>query len=79
MWAFSIGCDWNQCRFPCTFLTFGCLSFPKANNVQNLCLLAIPIQEGHSGECQYNLVVSFMDVLAPDWKYSLIGIATDGA
>ena len=48
-------------------------------DLQNLHLLAIPMRERHTGEYQYNLVVSLLVVLAPNWKYQLIGIGTDGA
>jgi hypothetical protein len=37
------------------------------------------MRERHTGEYQYNLVVSLLDILAPNWKHQLIGIATDGA
>jgi hypothetical protein len=37
------------------------------------------MRERHTGEYQYNLVVSLLDVLAPNWRHQLIGIATDGA
>jgi hypothetical protein len=48
-------------------------------DIQNLYLLAIPMRERHTGEYQANLVVSVLDVLAPNWRYQLIGIATDAA
>ena len=47
-------------------------------DLQNLHLLAIPMRERHTGEYQFNLVVSLLNVLAPNWRHQLIGIATDG-
>jgi hypothetical protein len=48
-------------------------------DLQNLHLLAIPMQERHTGEYQFNLVVSLLNVHAPNWRHQLVGIATDGA
>ena len=49
-------------------------------DVQNLHLLAIPMQERHTGEYyQFNLVVSLLNVLTPNWRHQVIEIATDGA
>ncbi len=77
LWAFSIGLDAgnNACSSYCDIRMW---CFFKGN-LQNLHLLAIPIWEQHTGEYQYNLVVSLLDVLAPNWRHELIGTAMDGA
>jgi hypothetical protein len=77
LWAFSIGLDAGN-NAGSSYLDIRMQCFFKGN-LQNLHLLAIPMRERHTGEYQYNLVVSLLDVLAPNWRHQLIGIATDGA
>jgi len=77
LWAFSIGLDAGN-NAGSSYLDIRMRCFFKGN-LQNLHLLAIPMRERHTGEYQYNLVVSLLDVLAPNWRHQLIGIATDGA
>jgi hypothetical protein len=36
-------------------------------------------QEKHSGGFHFKLLASALDVLVPNWKYKLIGVATNGA
>ena len=75
--AFSIGLNAGN-NAGSSYLDIRMQCFFKGN-LQNLHLLAIPMRERHTGEYQYNLVVSLLDVLAPNWRHQLIGIATDGA
>jgi hypothetical protein len=77
MWAFSIGLDAGN-NAGSSYLEIRMRCFFKGD-LQNLHSLAIPMREQHTGEYQYNLVVSLLDAIAPNWKYQLIGIATDGA
>ncbi len=77
IWPFSIGLDARN-NAGSLYLDIWMHCFFKGN-LQNLHLLAIPVQEQHIGEDQYNLVVSPLDILAPNWKHQLIGIATDNA
>ena len=49
------------------------------NNLQNFHLIAIPTRERHTGKHQYSLIVTTFDVLAPQWRHQLIGVASDGA
>ena len=67
IWAFSIGRD-----------TGNYAGSPNLD-IQNLHLVAIPLREQHTGQYQFNLVVTLLDVLAPNWRHQLIGIAIDGA
>ncbi|KAI2500302.1 hypothetical protein MHU86_14182 [Fragilaria crotonensis] len=76
VWAFSIGLDaGNNAGSSYLDIRMRCLF---KGDIQNLHLLAIPMRERHTGEYQANLVVSLLDVLAPNWRHQLIGIATDG-
>ncbi len=77
IWAFSIRIDAGN-NAGSSFLDVRMRCFFKGD-IQNLHLLAIPICEQHTGEYQANLVVSVLDVLAPNWRHQLIRIATDGA
>jgi hypothetical protein len=71
IWAFSIGLDAGN-NEGSLYLDLRMRSFLKGN-LQNLHLLAIPMQEQRTNEYQYNLVVSLLE-------HQLIGIiATDGA
>jgi hypothetical protein len=74
LWVFSIGLNAGN-NEGSSYLDIRMLCFFKGN-LQNLHLLAIPMQERHTGEYPYNLVVSLLDVLAPFWRHQLIGIAT---
>ncbi|KAI2490908.1 hypothetical protein MHU86_23673 [Fragilaria crotonensis] len=75
VWAFSIGLDaGNNAGSSYLDIRMRCLF---KGDIQNLHLLAIPMRERHTGEYQANLVVSLLDVLAPNWRHQLIGIATD--
>jgi hypothetical protein len=47
--------------------------------MQNLHLVARPMRERHTGEYQYDLIVAAINVLAPEWRHQMIGVATDGA
>jgi hypothetical protein len=49
------------------------------DTLQNLHLLVIPMRERHTGKYQYGLYVAALDVLAPEWRHQLIGVASDGA
>ena len=49
------------------------------NDLHNFHVLAIPMQERHTGVYQYGLIVQVLDVLAPDWWYQLIGLSSHGA
>ena len=77
LWAFSIGLDAGN-NAGSSYLDIHMRCFFKGD-LQNLHLLVIPMRERHTGENQYNLVVHLLDVVAPNWRHQLIGIATDGA
>ena len=77
VWAFSIGLDAGN-NAGSSYLDIRMRCFFKGD-IQNLHLLAIPMRDRHTGEYQFSLVVTLLDVLAPNWRHQLIGIATDGA
>jgi hypothetical protein len=77
VWAFSIAIDaGNNAGTPYLDLRMRCYF---KNNVQNFHLVAIPMRERNTGENLYDLIVATLDVLAPEWRHQLIGVATDGA
>ena len=77
VWAFSIGLDSGN-NAGSSYLEIRMRCFFKGD-IQNLHLLAIPMRDRHTGEYQFSLVVTLLDVLAPNWRHQLIGIATNGA
>jgi hypothetical protein len=77
VWAFSIGLDGGN-NAGTAYLAV-CIRCYYNHNIQNFHLLAIPMREKHTGEYQFDLVVSALNILCPAWKFKLIGIATDGA
>lgn len=77
VWAFSIGFDAaNHMRSSYLDVRMRCY---YNGELHNLHLMAIPMRERHTGEYQFQLVVSLLNVLAPNWRYQLIGVTTDGA
>lgn len=77
VWAFSIALDSGN-NASTSYLDLRMRCYFKGS-IQNLHVLAIPMRERHTGEYQYDLIVSTLDVLAPNWRYQLIGVSTDGA
>jgi hypothetical protein len=77
VWAFLIGLDAGN-NAGTSYLDVRVRCFHK-EGLQNFHMLAIPMRDRHTGEYQFELVCSVLNVIAPNWKYRLIGIATDGA
>ncbi len=77
MWAFSIGLNAGN-NAGLSYLDIRMRCYFKGD-LQNLQLLAISMREQRTGEYQFNLVVSLLNVLAPNGRHHLIGITTDGA
>jgi hypothetical protein len=77
VWAFSITIDaGNNAGTAYLVLRMRCYF---RSTMQNLHLVAIPMRERNTGEYQYELIVAALDVLAPECRYQLLGVATDGA
>ncbi|KAH8933356.1 hypothetical protein BDL97_18G026700, partial [Sphagnum fallax] len=49
------------------------------DNIHNFHLLALPMNERHTGQSMFDMIVKVLDVIFPGWRDSLIGVATDGA
>jgi hypothetical protein len=47
--------------------------------LNNLHLVAPPLQGSHTGRTLFNLTAEVMDALDPQWKKKLLGITSDGA
>lgn len=77
VWAFSIGFD-AASHAKSSYLDVRMRCFYKGD-LHNLHLMAIPMRERHTGEYQFDLIVSLLEILVPDWKHKLIGVTTDGA
>mgnify|MGYP003321281629 CR=1 FL=1 len=77
IWAFSIALDAGN-NAGTAYLDLRMRCYYK-NFLQNLHLLAIPMRERHTGAYQYDLIVNALDILAPNWRYQLIGVSSDGA
>jgi hypothetical protein len=76
-WAFSIGLDAGN-NAGMSYLDIR-LRISFKDELHNLHFLAIPMRERHTGLYQFDLVVAALDVIAPNWRHQLIGVATDGA
>jgi hypothetical protein len=76
-WAFSIGLDGGN-NAGSAYLDIRMRCYYK-DNLHNFHLLAIPMRERHTGQYQFDLVVTALDVFAPNWRYQLIGVTSDGA
>jgi hypothetical protein len=71
-WAFSIGLDggnnvgtsYLDIRLRCYF-------------IHSLHLLAILMRERNTSQYQFDLVITALDVIARNWRYQLIDIASD--
>ena len=77
IWAFAIAIDAGN-NTGSLYLDL-CMQCFFNNNLHNFHVLAIPMQERHTGVYQNGLIVQVLDVLAPDWRYQLIGVSSDGA
>jgi hypothetical protein len=47
--------------------------------LNNLHLVAPPLQGSHTGRTLFNLTAEVMDALDPQWKKKLLGVTSDGA
>jgi len=63
VWAFSIAIDAGN-NAGSAYLDLRMRCYFK-ENLQNLHVIAIPMRERHTGQYQYDLIVSVLDVLAP--------------
>ena len=77
VWAFSIGLDAGN-NAGSLYLDVR-MRFYLNGKINNFHILAIPMREQHTGAYQYGLVVKLLNVIAPNWRDQLIGIASDGA
>jgi hypothetical protein len=77
VWSFSIGLDAGN-NAGTSYLDVHVRCYYK-ESLHNFHLLAIPMRKRHTDEYMFDLVVSILGVVAPKWRYQLIGIATDGA
>jgi hypothetical protein len=77
VWTFSIAIDAGN-NVGTAYLNLRMRCYVK-DTLQNLHLLAIPMRERHTGKYQHGLIVAALDVLAPEWRHQLIGVASDGA
>jgi hypothetical protein len=77
LWAFSIAVEaGNNAGSAYLDLRMRCFFGEKLHNFH---LLAIPMQERHTGVYQDDLIVRVLDVLSPNWRHQLIGVSSDGA
>lgn len=77
VWAFSIGLDAGN-NAGSSYLDVR-IRFYLNGTINNFHILAIPMRERHTGAYQFGLVVTLLNVIAPNWREQLIGIASDGA
>jgi hypothetical protein len=77
VWCFAIGLDAGN-NAGTAYLDVR-VRFYIRDNIHNFHLMAIPMKERHTGEYQFDLVTKLLGILAPNWRYQLVGIATDGA
>ena len=76
-WAFSLALD-GATHQSTSYLDIR-VRFCTPDGLHNCHLLALPLNDRHTGEAMFEMVVNVLDVIRPGWKDSLIGIATDGA
>ena len=77
LWCFSIAFDVGN-KSNTSYLDVQ-IRFCQGNNLHNLHVVALPMQQRHTGENMFQLIVTFFDALLSNWKGKLIGISTDGA
>jgi hypothetical protein len=78
-WAFSIALD-SATHQSTSYLDVRFRIFmPAFYNIVNLHAIALPMFDWHTGEVMFQMVISFLDVLRPDWKVHLLGVSSDGA
>ena len=77
LWCFSIAFDVGITSN--TFYLDVQIQFCQGNNLHNLDDVALPMQQCHTGENLFLLIVTFFDTLLSNWKGKLIGISSDGA
>ena len=77
LWCLSIAFDvGNKCNT--SYLDVQ-IWFCQGNNPHNLHVVALPMQQWHTGENMFQLIVTFFDALLSNWKGKLIGISSDSA
>ncbi len=76
-WAFSLALD-GATHQSTSYLDIR-VRFWAGDNIHNFHLLALPMNERHTGQSMFDMIVKVLDVICPGWRDSLIGVATDGA
>ena len=77
LWCFSIAFDvGNKSN---TFYLGAQIWFCQGINLHNLHVIALPMQQCHTRENMFLLIVTIFDALLSNWKGKLIGISSDGA
>jgi hypothetical protein len=77
-WAFSIALDGGN-KSDTSYLDIRIRNVSSCGVLSNLHLLAIQMRDRHTGEHMYNLALTALDNLAPDWRNRIISVTTDGA
>jgi hypothetical protein len=79
-WAFSLALDvashQSRSYLDVRFRVFVQKTFWR---VFNLHIAALPIHDRHTGEVMFSMISLLLDVLCPEWKTKLLGVASDGA
>jgi hypothetical protein len=76
-WAFLLALD-GATHQSTSYLDIR-VRFWAGDNIHNFHLLALPMNERHTGQSMFDMIVKVLDVICPSWRDSLIGVATDGA
>ncbi|KAI2512514.1 hypothetical protein MHU86_1967 [Fragilaria crotonensis] len=78
-WGFSLALD-SATHQSTSYLDIRFRVFVKEQGTI-VCLhgCALPMFDRHTGEVMFDMVTKFLNVLCPDWKIRLIGVASDGA
>lgn len=77
VWAFSIALDMSTHQ-GVSYLDIR-IRICWQGEMLNLHLVSIPVFERHTGENMFNASTKFLDCICPEWRKTLVGVATDGA
>ncbi|KAI2493008.1 hypothetical protein MHU86_2095 [Fragilaria crotonensis] len=78
-WGFSIALD-SATHQSTSYLDLRFRLYSKKHRkIYNVHGCALPLHDRHTGEVMFNMLTKFLDVLCPNWKVSMLGVATDGA
>ena len=78
-WGFSLALD-SATHHSTSYLDIRFRVFvKKEGTIVGVHGCALPMFDRHTGEVMFDIVAKFLNVLCPEWKIRLIGVASDGA